>query len=178
MNSDIEKVLYNQKQLDERMNAVAAELNKKYKDEFPIVISVLTGAMIFTSDMVKRLNFKLYLDLIKVSSYQGTQSTGKIKINQDIKSDVKGRRVIVMEDIVDTGRTLKFLTELLKKRGAKSVDVVVMLDKPMTRTVDFQPNYYCYQVPDAFLVGYGLDYNGVYRNLPYIGILKKSVYSK
>ncbi|MCZ3586336.1 hypoxanthine phosphoribosyltransferase [Lactobacillus gasseri] len=179
MNNDIERILYTQSDLDGRMDEMAAELNVKYKDEEPIVVPVLNGAMIFASDMIKRLNFKLTIDPIKASSYAGTQSTGKVKITQDIKSDVKDRPVIFMEDIIDTGRTLQALSEVMKDRGAKSVEVVAMLDKPETRVVDFHADYYGFKAPDEFLVGYGLeDYNGLYRNLPYVGILKHEVYAK
>lgn len=177
MNNDIERILYTQSDLDSRMDEMAAELNVKYKDEEPIVVPVLNGAMIFASDMIKRLNFKLTIDPIKVSSYAGTQSTGEVKISQDIKSDVKDRPVIFMEDIIDTGRTLQALSEVMKGRGAKSVEVVAMLDKPETRVVDFHADYYGFKAPDEFLVGYGLDYNGLYRNLPYVGILKHEVYA-
>ena len=178
MNNDIERILCTQSDLDSRMDEMAAELNVKYKDEEPIVVPVLNGAMIFASDMIKRLNFKLTIDPIKASSYAGTQSTGEVKITQDIKSDVKDRPVIFMEDIIDTGRTLQALSEVMKGRGAKSVEVVAMLDKPETRVVDFHADYYSFKAPDEFLVGYGLDYNGLYRNLPYVGILKHEVYAK
>lgn len=177
MNNDIEKILFTQADLNQRMDELADQLNQKYAGEQPIVAPVLNGAMIFASDMLKRLNFKLTVDPIKASSYAGTNSTGNVKITQDMHSDVKGKRVIFMEDIIDTGRTLQALSDLMKKRGAESVDVVVMLDKPMTRVVDFQPDYYGFKAPNAFLVGYGLDYNGLYRNLPYVGILKQAVYA-
>lgn len=178
MNNDIEKVLFDQEQLNKRMDELAKELNQKYQGQEPIVVPVMTGAMIFAADMVKRLDFKLKVDPIKASSYAGTTSTGEVKLVQDIKSDVQGRSILFMEDIIDTGRTLKFLSELMKKRGAKSVEVCCMLDKPDTRQVDFQANYFGFKAPNAFLVGYGLDYDGFYRNLPYIGILKKEVYTK
>lgn len=177
MNNDIEKVLYTQSQLDQKMDELAAKLNKKYQGQQPVVIPVLNGAMIFASDMIKRLNFKLNIDPIKASSYEGASSTGKVKIIQDIKSDVTNRPVIFMEDIIDTGRTLKALSKVMKDRGAKSVEVVAMLDKPETRVVDFHADYYGFKVPDEFLVGYGLDYDGLYRNLPYIGVLKHEVYA-
>lgn len=177
MNNDIEKVLFTQEQLNKRMDEMAQRLNKKYAGQEPIVIPVLNGAMLFASDMIKKLTFKLTIDPIKASSYEGTSSTGNVKIVQDIKSDVKNRPVIFMEDIIDTGRTLKALTEIMKKRGAKSIEVISMLDKPETRVVDFHPDDYAFKAPDAFLVGYGLDYNGIYRNLPYIGVLKQVVYA-
>nr|MDF9462747.1 phosphoribosyltransferase family protein [Lactobacillus amylovorus] len=135
MNNDIEKVLFDQDQLNKRMDEMAARLNKKYEGQEPIVIPVLNGAMIFASDMIKRLTFKLTIEPMKASSYEGTSSTGKVKITQDVKSDVKNRPVIFMEDIIDTGRTLKALSDLMKERGAKSVEVISMLDKPETRVV-------------------------------------------
>ena len=166
MNNDIEKVLFDQDQLNKRMDEMAARLNKKYEGQEQIVIQVLNGAMIFASGMIKRLTFKLTIDPMKASSYEGTSSTGKVKITQDVKSDVKNRPVIFMEDIIDTGRTLKALSDLMKERGAKSVEVISMLDKPETRVVDFYPDDYSFKAPNEFLVGYGLDYNGLYRNLP------------
>ena len=128
MNNDIEKVLFDQDQLNKRMDEMAARLNKKYEGQEPIVIPVLNGAMILASDMIKRLTFKLTIEPIRASSYEGTSSTGKVKITQDVKSDVKNRPVIFMEDIIDTGRTLKALSDLMKERGAKSVEVISMLD--------------------------------------------------
>lgn len=177
MNNDIEKVLISQEELNKRMDEMAEDLNKKYQGQEPIVIPVLNGAMIFASDMIKRLTFKLTIDPMKASSYAGASSTGKVKIVQDVKSDVSGRPVIFMEDIIDTGRTLKALSEEMHKRGAKSVEVVAMLDKPETRVVDFHADEYGFKAPNEFLVGYGLDYNGLYRNLPYIGVLKQEVYA-
>lgn len=177
MNNDIEKVLFSQEQLNSRMDEMAARLNEKYAGEEPIVIPVLNGAMIFASDMIKRLTFKLTIDPIKASSYAGASSTGNVKITQDIKSDVQGRPVIFMEDIIDTGRTLQALTKVMAGRGAKSVEVIAMLDKPETRVVDFHADDYGFKAPNEFLVGYGLDYNGLYRNLPFVGVLKQRVYA-
>ena len=177
MNNDIERVLYSQEEINHRTDELAAAITEKYHDQNPLVISVLTGAMIFTSDMLKRLNFKLNVDLVDVSSYDGTDSTGQVKLDLDLKSDVKGRSVIIMEDIIDTGRTLKYLVQLLKDRGAKSVAVCALLDKPGRREVSIEGDYVGFTTPNEFLVGYGLDYNNLYRNLPYVGVLKRSVYA-
>ncbi|MGM9907020.1 hypoxanthine phosphoribosyltransferase [Limosilactobacillus sp.] len=176
MNNDIERVLYSQEEIEHRVDELAETITEKYQDQNPLVISVLTGAMIFTSDMLKRLNFKLNLDLVDVSSYDGADSTGQVKLELDLKSDVKDRPVIIMEDIIDTGRTLKYLVQLLKDRGAKSVAVCALLDKPDRRTVEIEGDYVGFTTPNEFLVGYGLDYNNLYRNLPYVGVLKRSVY--
>lgn len=177
MNNDIERILYSEEELNKRMNEMAQEITAEYENDTPIVVPVMTGAMMFSSEMLKRMNFKLNVDIVKASSYVGSKSTGNVKLVQDVKSDVKGRRVILMEDIIDTGRTLKFLKELFEKRGAKSVEICAMLDKPETRVVDLHGDYIGFEAPDEFLVGYGLDYNGFYRNLPYIGVLKRSVYA-
>ncbi|MGM9892034.1 hypoxanthine phosphoribosyltransferase [Limosilactobacillus sp.] len=179
MNNDIEQVLYTQKQVDSRLDELAKQLTAKYQDECPLVVSVMTGALVFTSDMLKRLPFKLNLDYVDVSSYaNGSQSAGQVKLIQDLSSDIKGRPVIIMEDIIDTGHTLKYLADLLQNRGAKSIEICALLDKPDRREVDVEADYVGFKVPDEFIVGYGLDYSGFYRNLPYIGILKRSVYSK
>ncbi len=178
MNNDIERVLITQDQIKDRLDTMATEITTKYQDQFPLVVSVLTGAMIFTGDMLKRLNFKLNLDLVDVSSYAGTNTTGRVKLIQDLKSNVQGRTVIIMEDIIDTGLTMNFLVKLLKKRGAKNIAICALLDKPARRQVDIKGDFIGFETPDEFLVGYGLDYNNLYRNLPYIGILKPTVYQK
>ena len=142
-----------------------------------IIISVLSGAVLFTVDMIERLDIMAQIDFIDVSSYfGGLGSTGKVKLIHDLKTDVKDRHVLIMEDIVDTGRTLKYLMDLLADRGAKSIKVCSLLNKPEGRKVDVEPDYVGFTVPKEFLVGYGLDYKGFYRNLPYVGILKPSVY--
>ena len=179
MNNDVEKVLYTQDQVNQRLDELANTLTEKYQDEFPVLVSVMTGAMIFTSEMMKRLNFKLNVDYVDVSSYEeSSESTGKVKLIQDLSHDIKGRPVIIMEDIIDTGHTLKYLIDLLKERGAKSVKVCTLLDKPEGRQVEVKADYVGFNVPNEFLVGYGLDYQGYYRNLPYVGILKPAVYEK
>lgn len=176
MNNDIEQVLFSQQQVEQRLNELADKLTAKYQDQFPVVVSVMTGATIFTVDMIKRLNFKLNLDYVDISSYaDGTQS-GKIQLIQDLSTNIKGRPVIIMEDIIDTGHTLKFLVNLLKGRGAKSIEICALLDKPDRREADIEADYVGFKVPNEFIVGYGLDYSGLYRNLPYVGILKRSVY--
>lgn len=176
MNNDIEQVLYTQQQVEQRLNELATTLTTKYKDQFPVVVSVMTGAAVFTVDMIKRMDFKLNLDYVDVSSYaDGTQSN-KVHLVQDLSTNIKDRPVIIMEDIIDTGHTLKFLVNLLKGRGAKSVEICALLDKPSRREVNVEADYIGFKVPNEFIVGYGLDYSGLYRNLPYVGILKRAVY--
>ncbi|WP_251575472.1 hypoxanthine phosphoribosyltransferase [Limosilactobacillus agrestimuris] len=179
MNNDIERVLYSEEEINRRMNELAKQLTAEYKEQRPLIISVMTGAVLFTVDMIKRMDIMAKLDFIDVSSYYGgTSSTGEVKLVQDLKSDIRGRSILIMEDIVDTGHTLKFLIDLLKERGAKSVKVCTLLDKPEGRQVEVKADYVGFNVPNEFLVGYGLDYKGYYRNLPYVGILKPAVYEK
>lgn len=177
MNNDIKKVLYTQDQVDHRLDEMATTLTNKYQDEFPILVSVMTGAMVFTTDIMRRLNFKLNVDYVDVSSYEdGSESTGKVKLVQDLTHDIAGRPVIIMEDIIDTGHTLKYLADILANRGAKSIEICSFLDKPDRREADVEADYVGFKVPNEFIVGYGLDYNGLYRNLPFVGILKRAVY--
>lgn len=176
MNNDIESVLYSEQQVNHRLDELAGQLTKKYQDQFPVIVSVMTGAAFFTIEMVKRLNFKLNLDYVDVSSYQNSTQSTKVRLIQDLSTNIKGRPVIIMEDIIDTGHTLKFLKDLLKGRGAKSIEICALLDKPARREANVKADYIGFRVPNEFIVGYGLDYSGLYRNLPYIGILKRAVY--
>lgn len=178
MNNDIEQVLYSQQQVEQRLDELAGKLTKKYKDQFPVIVSVMTGAAVFTVDMIKRMNFKLTLDYVDVSSYADSTQSGKVHLVHDLSTDIKDRPVIIMEDIIDTGHTLKFLANLLKDRGAKSIEICTLLDKPARREVSIEADYVGFKVPNEFIVGYGLDYSGIYRNLSYVGILKRSVYEK
>lgn len=180
MNNDIERVIYDQQEIDQRVGELAKQLNHDYAGKRDVVVvAVLTGAIMFTMDLYKRLDLYAHIDFVDVSSYQGgTSSTGSVKLLHDLKNDIKGKDVIVCEDIVDTGRTLKFLIDLLKDRGANSIKICSIFDKPAGRVVDVQADYVGFDVPNEFLVGYGLDYQGLYRNLPYIGVLKPSVYQK
>jgi hypoxanthine phosphoribosyltransferase len=179
MNNDIETVLFTQNQVEQRLNELATTLTQKYQNEFPIIVSVMTGAMVFASDMMKRLNFKLNVDYVDVSSYgEESESNGQVKLVRDLSHDIKNRPVIIMEDIIDTGHTLKYLTKLFADRGAKSIEICSLLDKPDRREVDVEADYVGFKVPNEFIVGYGLDFDGLYRNLPFVGILKRSVYEK
>ena len=179
MHNDIEKVLYAQDQVNQRLDEIANTLTEKYQDQFPLIVPVMTGAMMFTSEMMKRLNFKLNVDYIDVASYaEDSESTGKVKLIQDLSHNIKDRPVIIMEDIIDTGHTLKYLAQLFADRGAKSIEICSLLDKPARREVDVEADYVGFKVPNEFIVGYGLDFNGLYRNLPFVGVLKRSVYEK
>lgn len=177
MHQDIERVLYDQEAIARVTKKLGAQLTKDYAGKNPLVICVLKGAMLFMADLVRQIDTHLEMDFLDVSSYQGgTKSTGEVKIIKDLDIPLKNRDVLIVEDIIDTGRTLNYLVNLFKYRKAKSVKICTLLDKPETRVLPVHSDYVGYTVPNAFLVGYGLDYEENYRNLPYVGILKSSVY--
>ncbi|PIO84032.1 hypoxanthine phosphoribosyltransferase [Loigolactobacillus backii] len=177
MHQDIEQVLYDQKALTEVTKSLGAQLTVDYAGKNPLVVCVLKGAILFMADLVRQIDTHVELDFMDVSSYGGaTVSSGEVKIVKDLDTSVENRDVLIVEDIVDTGRTLNYIADLFKYRRAKSVKICTLLDKPETRVVPVHVDYSGFKVPNAFLVGYGLDYAEHYRNLPYIGILKSSVY--
>lgn len=179
MNNDIEKVLYSADDIQAAIDRLAKQLTVEYRDKKPLIVSVLSGAVLFTVDLIKKMDIMAQIDFIDVSTYfGGTATTGQLKLIHDMTANVKGRNILITEDIVDSGRTLDYLVKLLKKRGAKSVKTVSLLNKPEGREFDVNVEYYGFKVPNEFLVGYGLDYKGYYRNLPYVGVLKPSVYSE
>jgi len=177
MESAIQKVLISEEQIKTRIQEMAAELNKEYAGKDPVIVGVLKGVVVFYADMVRALDFHCQMDFMCISSYSGTSTTGQIKFIKDLNVDIRGRHVLLLEDIVDSGLTLSKVVALLKERGPASVKVCTLLDKPAGRKVEFQPDFVGFTIPDAFVVGYGLDYNEYYRNLPYIGVVKKEVYS-
>ncbi|MGM0847003.1 MAG: hypoxanthine phosphoribosyltransferase [Bacillota bacterium] len=178
LNKDIEKVLITEEELQEKVKKLGAELTEEYKDAFPLAIGVLKGAMPFMGDLLKRMDTYLEMDFMDVSSYgNSTVSSGEVKIVKDLDTKVEGRDILIIEDIIDSGLTLSYLVELFRYRKAKSIKIVTLLDKPSGRIADIKADYVGFIVPDAFVVGYGLDYAEKYRNLPYIGVLKPEVYS-
>ncbi|WP_010291132.1 hypoxanthine phosphoribosyltransferase [Kurthia massiliensis] len=178
LQKDIEEVLISEETLQEKIGELGAQLTEEYQDKFPLLIGVLKGAMPFMTDLMKRIDAYVEIDFMDVSSYgNATVSSGEVKILKDLNTSVEGRDIVIIEDIIDSGLTLSYLVELFKHRKAKSIKIVTLLDKPTGRKVDLKADYVGFDVPDAFVVGYGLDYAERYRNLPYIGVLKKSVYS-
>ena len=177
MHQDIDKILLSQKEIEERTIELAEQLKIDYENKKPILLGLLKGSVMFMADLMKSLDIDLQVDFMDVSSYEGTASTGDVKIVKDLDVSVRGRHVIIAEDIVDTGRTLEKVIELLKNRGAASIEMVTLLDKPEARIAPIAAKYVGFAIPKSFVVGYGLDYNEKYRNLPYVGILKESVYS-
>ena len=181
MDKDVEKILLNEEELDKITTRLANEIENDYKDSKNVLLlGILKGSVVFMSDLMKKIKKPLQIDFMKVSSYGGgTTTTGKINIILDLhRDDISELDIIVVEDIIDSGKTLTYLCEYLKLNGAKSVKTVTLLDKPSRREVDFVPDYCGAQIPDEFIVGYGLDYAENYRTLPYVAILKKEVFSK
>ncbi|OCS84813.1 hypoxanthine phosphoribosyltransferase [Caryophanon tenue] len=175
---DIEKIMITEEQLQARIAELGATLTEDYNEKFPLAIGVLKGAMPFMTDLMKRFDSYVELDFMDVSSYgNATVSSGEVKILKDLNTSIEGRDILIIEDIIDSGLTLSYLVELFKHRKAKSIKIVTLLDKPSGRRVELNADYVGFQVPDGFVVGYGLDYAEKYRNLPYIGILKPEVYS-
>ena len=178
MKQDIERILFSEEQLKERIAALGAELTRDYEDKNPIFVGVLKGCFVFMADLLRNVDVYCTMDFMSVSSYgDGVTSTGAVKINKDLSRDIAGRYVIIVEDILDSGITLSYLKKYLSVRNPASISIVTLLDKPARRRADVQADYVGFEVEDAFVVGYGLDYAEEYRNLPYIGVLKSEVYS-
>jgi hypoxanthine phosphoribosyltransferase len=179
MKQDIEKVLISEQELQDKVRELGESLTAEYKDRFPLAIGILKGAMPFMADLLKRMDTYLEMDFMDVSSYgNSTVSSGEVKILKDLDTSVEGRDILIIEDIIDSGLTLSYIVELFRYRKAKSIKIVTLLDKPAGRKVDLHADMVGFNVPDEFVVGYGLDFAEKYRNLPYIGILKPEVYSK
>lgn len=179
LHPDCERVMLTEEQLRSRVKEVALAVDKDYAGKRPLVVGILKGSIIFYSDFIRFLSMPIELDFMAVSSYgSGAVSSGKLKIKKDLDRDVKGRDVIIVEDIIDSGFTLANLKQLLGERGAASVKIVTLLNKAARREYDIAPDYNCFNIENEFVVGYGLDYDEQYRHLPYIGILKRSVYTK
>ena len=179
MEKDILNVLVTEEELKERVNALGAEIAERFAGKNPLFLGVLKGSFIFMADLVCACPLKCDLEFMAVSSYQNsTESSGRIQINYDLRQDVKGRDIILVEDILDSGNTLAFLSEYLITKGAASITIATLLDKPARRAKAVSADFVGITVPDEFVVGYGLDYAQKYRNLPYIGVLKPEVYAK
>lgn len=178
MENNIQKVLLTEEQIQEKVCQLAQTLSEEYADKNPIFIGVLKGVVMFYGDMMKRLSIPCQFDFMWISSYHGTQST-HMDVKKDISSDIQGRHVVILEDIFDTGNSLDFTYKHLMAKGPASLKICTLLDKPDRRNpaVTLQPDYVGFTIPNEFVVGYGLDFDEYYRNLPYIGILKPEVYS-
>ena len=178
MHNDIQKILISGEQIQNRIQELGRELLRDYADKTPVFVGVLKGVVVFYADMIRSFDAPCALDFMWISSYQGTQSTGNMIVRQDVSSNLEGRHVVILEDILDTGRSLRFVCDHLRAKGVASLKVCTLLDKPEGRLpgCDIQADYVGFTIPNEFVVGYGLDYNELYRNLPYVGILKPEVY--
>ena len=174
---DIEKILLQEDELKQRVKELGAQITEDYKGKDLVLITVLRGSYIFMADLSRAVDIPCVIDFMSVSSYgKGTTSSGQVQITKDLSEDIAGKDVVVVEDILDSGNTLSYLLEILKARQPASVRLCTLLDKPERRVKDIQADYCGFTIPDAFVVGYGLDYAEQYRNLPYVGILNPSVY--
>lgn len=178
MDKDIEYVLYTEEQIKERVNTVASQIMARYKDKNPVFVGILKGSFVFMADLMRAMDIYCEMDFMAVSSYgSGSESSGDVKISKDLNIDIAGRHVVIIEDILDSGLTLERLKNHLKSRKAASLAVAVLLDKEGRRRVSMDADFVGFTIPDAYVVGYGLDFNQKYRNLPYIGVLKPEIYS-
>lgn len=181
MNNDILRVLVNEKEIDKATTRIAAEIDRDFAetDKKLLLLCILKGSVVFMGELMKKITLPVEIDFMKVSSYgSGTKTTGRINIILDLhRADFEDLDIIIVEDIIDSGKTLSYLTEYLKLKGANSVKTCTLLDKPSRREVEFVPDYRGYEIEDHFVVGFGLDYDEKYRALPYVGILKPEVYS-
>ncbi len=179
MHQDIKEIFVTEEEIVEITKKLGKQIEEDYKDKKPIFLGLLNGAVPFFAELTKRVNIMAEFDFMDVKSYEGTQTSGIVNIIKDMSHDPKGRHIIIVEDIIDTGYTLALVVGALKKRGAASVEVATLLDKPAGRKdSSVNPKYIGHTIENQFVVGFGLDYDGYYRNLPYIGILKESVYKK
>ena len=178
MEHDIQEILFSEEQLAQRVSELAEQINRDYADKEILLVSVLRGSFVFMADLARKITRPCRIDFMSVSSYgKGSTSSGQVQITKDLSEDISGLHVIVVEDILDSGNTLSYLLRLLEQRHPASIRLCTLLDKPDRRKVEVAVHYSGFTIPDAFVVGYGLDYAERYRNLPYIGILKPEVYS-
>lgn len=178
MNQAIERILISEEEIERHVSQIGARISDDYRDKDPIFVGVLKGCFIFMADLMRHVDINCSMDFMAVSSYSGTTSTGAVKINKDLSQDIQGKHLILVEDILDSGVTLNYLKHYLMVREPASIAVATLMDKPARRKADIYADYSCFEIPDAFVVGYGLDYNERYRNLPYIGVLKPEIYSQ
>lgn len=179
MEKDIQEILLTEAQIKAKVEELGKILTEEYRDKNPIVIGVLKGVVVFYADMIRQLKIPCEMDFMWVSSYEGTDSSGSVVVKKDVSSDIRGRHVLILEDIFDTGNSLTFVCEHLMAKNPASLKICTLLDKPARRKpgVTLQADYVGFTIPNAFVVGYGLDYNEYYRNLPYIGVLKPEAYT-
>ena len=174
---DIERVLLSEEVILEKVHEVGKKISEDFAGKEPVFVGVLKGCCVFMADLMRCVSINCSVDFMAVSSYSGTTSTGAVRIDKDLRSDIGGKHLILVEDILDSGVTLNYLKNYLLVRQPASVSIVTLMDKPSRRKADVYADYSCFEVPDEFVVGYGLDYNEKYRNIPYIGVLKPEIYN-
>ncbi len=174
---DLDSILYTKEQLAQAVKELGERITRDYQGKKPVMVCILKGASVFFSDLIRQIDLPLEIEFMAVSSYgASTKSSGEVRLVKDLDRSVLGRDVIIVEDIVDSGMTLNFLKKQLMSRGASSLRIAALMDKPARRVAPLSVDYSCFQIPDAFVVGYGLDYNEVYRNLPDVGVLSPRIY--
>ena len=176
MNQDIERILYNPEQIHETVRALGKQISEDYAGRNLLLVSILKGAVLFMTDLMREIDIPCEIDFMSVSSYDGHRSTGEVRITKDLERSIEGYDVLIVEDILDSGRTLNYIMNILRSRSPESIRICTLFDKPDGRVAPIDADYIGMLVPNAFIVGYGLDYNEKYRNLPYIGILKPEIY--
>ena len=178
MKNDILKILVTEEELKRKVNELGAQISRDYEGKNLLLVSVLKGSVVFMADLMRAITIPAKIDFMAVSSYgSGTKTSGVVKIIKDLDLDLNGYDVLIVEDILDSGMTLKYITELLSSRGTNSIKIATLLDKPSRRKVPIKADYFCFDIPDEFVVGYGLDYDEKYRNYPAVGVLKPEVYT-
>ena len=179
MKEDIKEIIFTEEQIQAKIKELGGQISKDHKGEDLLVVGILKGSVIFVADLIRNITIPCEMDFMAVSSYgKSSESSGVVRILKDLDSHIEGKSVIIVEDIVDTGLTLSYLLTYLKERGAKNIEIVSLLNKSARRKVNINVKYLGFEVPDEFIVGYGIDYAERYRNLPYIGVLKREVYEK
>ncbi len=178
MHDDVSEVLISHQQIRERTGELGRQITEDYDGKDPLLICILKGGLMFLADLMREVDLPLEIDFIAVSSYgDSTESSGVVRILMDLERNIEGRHVLIVEDIIDTGRTLSYIIENLRTRGPASIKVCTLLDKPARRELEIPIDYVGFTIPDRFVIGYGLDYGEIYRNLPFVGILKPELYS-
>ncbi len=174
-NVPVKKILVTQEQIQKRAAELGEQISKDYAGKTPVLVCILRGSVLFFADLVRNIKIDCSFDFMSLSSYNGgTSSSGKVRLNLDLREDIKNKDVIVVEDIVDTGLTANYIFDLLKTKQPSSIELCTMLDKPSNREIPFTPKYVAFTIANEFVIGHGLDYNEIYRNLPYIGVFDES----
>ena len=173
---DVDRILISEEEILKRSEEIGKQISEDYKDSVPVIVGLLKGSVPFMAELIKHISIDCRMEFMDVSSYSGTESQGDVKIVKDLDCSIKDLDVLIVEDIVDTGKTLEKVKELLYSKGARSVKVASLLDKPSRRIVDIEAEYVGFTIPNEFVIGFGLDYDQKYRNLPFVGVLKEELY--